>query len=74
MSPTDRQLEVLHFINTHRKTEQCNPTMAEIAAHFGWRSLNSAQDHVDLMAKKQILRKRGERHDYIVNFPYSEEI
>lgn len=49
---TDRQREILDFINEFRGKNQCNPTMREIADNFGMSSANGAHDHLVAMAKK----------------------
>jgi SOS-response transcriptional repressor LexA len=65
---TDQQFAVLYFINTFRSREQCNPTMAEISAHFGWKSINAAHDHCAVMMRKGVLSKRSNRaRGYVVN-------
>lgn len=74
---TDRQAEILAFINTFRRAEQCNPTMAEIARHFNFMSANSAQEHCAALRKKGVIRKRDERQHsrgYIVTWPHSGEM
>lgn len=70
---TDRQVDVLRYINKHRNKEQCNPTMEEISAHFGWASPNAAQTHVDAMVKKGVITRRdGKSRGYVVAYPWSE--
>lgn len=73
---TERQWEILRFINLFRDKEQCNPTMSEIARHFDFKSANAAQDHCEALRKKGVLRKRDERQHsrgYIVNFQWTHE-
>ena len=56
MSPlTRRQQQVLDFI--HREQEQggVTPTLAEIARHFGFRSLTTVADHLRLIRQKGCL-------------------
>ena len=70
---TDRQTDVLRFINKHRDAMQCNPTIMEITQHFGWASPNAAQDHIHSMERKNVLAVRGGKaRGYIVAYPYSE--
>lgn len=65
---TDRQLEVLSFINRFRETAQCNPTCSEIAIAFGFASPNAANDHLRALAYKgAITYREGHRaRGYIV--------
>lgn len=63
---TDRQTEVLVFINEYRYANQMPPTRAEIARHFGWTSANGAEDHLRRLVVKGYIellpgRSRGIR-------------
>jgi repressor LexA len=70
---TERQVQVLVFINAYRARNQCNPTMQEIAYHFGFASANASHDHVGLLRKKGVLRTRGGKaRGYIVDSPWDE--
>lgn len=72
---TDRQGDVLLFINQHRQKNQCNPTMHEIASEFGWASPNAAHAHIEALKKKGIVRKRdGLSRGYIITYPWSERL
>jgi repressor LexA len=53
--PTSRQQEVLDFIRAHRDRHETVPTLREIAAHFGFRSMTAAADHVRALQKKGLL-------------------
>jgi repressor LexA len=69
---TDRQAEVLQFINAHRAAEQCNPTCAEIAQWFGWASPNAAKDHLWALGKKGVIEFRhGKSRGYKVVWRYA---
>ena len=69
---TYRQMEVLSFINAYRATQQCNPTCAEISAHFGWASANAADDHLTALQRKLVLtRRHGKSRGYIVATAYT---
>ena len=71
---TPLQLEVLQFINQFREQEQCNPTHAEIAEYFGWRSLNSARTHLKALERRGVLRFRSPGFKgYIVTNPKASE-
>lgn len=77
---TDRQAQILVFINGFRARNQCNPTCAEIAQHFGFASANASNDHLRALIKKSVLRPRlasGRRKQqksrgYIVESPWDE--
>lgn len=76
---TERQEQVLKFINAFRSRFQCNPTRAEIAEHFGWASPNAAEDHLQCLLRKGVITPRKTRHGwqqkargFIVVSPYDE--
>ena len=46
MELTERQREVLEFIERNQQVQGVTPSLREIAAHFGFRSMSSAMDHV----------------------------
>jgi repressor LexA len=52
---TQRQREVLDFIEVTRSREGHSPTLREIARHFGFRSPKAAADHVRALQRKGIL-------------------
>jgi repressor LexA len=54
-SLTPRQAEIWQFIRRHQETEGYPPTRAEIAAHFGFRSVNAVTEHLNAMARKGAL-------------------
>lgn len=68
MTPlTGRQREVLAFINAYRLEHQMPPTRSEIAAHFGFKSANAAEDHLHaLVAKGALLLRRGQSRGIFV--------
>lgn len=53
---TNRQKEVLSFVAMFNKVHERPPTRAEIAAHFGFKSANAAQEHLKALEKKGFLR------------------
>lgn len=80
MQLTDRQAQVLSFINTFRRAEQCNPTCAEIATNFGFASVNAASEHLRALERKSVIVPRVDvctgnklARDYKVAWPYSGE-
>lgn len=65
---TDRQREILDFINEFREKNQCNLTMREIADNFGMSSANGAYEHLASMAKKGVIRLISNKaRGYLVN-------
>ncbi len=55
MDLTQRQREVLNFIQVTRSHEGHSPTLREIARHFGFRSPKAAADHVTALQRKGVL-------------------
>lgn len=56
-SPTDKQLKVLQYMRDFHREQDQLPPVAYIARHFGWRSPQSALEHVDaLIAKGELER------------------
>jgi repressor LexA len=49
---TPRQAEIWQFIRAYQETEGYPPSRAEIAARFGFRSLNAVTGHLDALARK----------------------
>lgn len=54
---TDRQRDVLEFINAHHRQQGVAPSLREIQAHFGFASPFAVQRHVDALTQKGALRK-----------------
>ena len=54
---TARQAEVLAFIKRHSALSGRPPTRAEISEHFGWSSINAADDHVRALVRKGAIRR-----------------
>jgi len=52
---TRRQQQVLTFIQRSQETRDVTPSLRDIAAHFGFRSMNSAMSHVRALRKKGAL-------------------
>ena len=52
LSLTSRQQEIFDLIKGHIKKTGIPPTRAEIALHFGFRSANSAEEHLRALARK----------------------
>src|ERR1043165_9917692 len=52
---TQRQQEVLSFIESTRARLGHSPTLREIAGHFGFRSPKAAADHVTALPRKGVL-------------------
>lgn len=54
---TDRQRDVLEFINAHHQQHGVAPSLREIQAHFGFASPFAVQRHVDALTAKGALRR-----------------
>ena len=52
---TQRQQQVLDFIQRSQETRGITPSLRDIAAHFHFRSMTSAMDHVRALRKKGAL-------------------
>lgn len=52
---TYRQQQVLDFVQASQETTGLTPTLREIAAHFGFQSMNAAADHVRALRRKGVL-------------------
>ena len=57
--PTARQLEVLDFMRAFLAENDEMPPMWVIAKHFGFRSENAAQCHVDALMRKGFLERNS---------------
>src|SRR5438874_61550 len=53
---TKKQQQILDFIQKSQQTTGVTPSLREIAAHFGFRSMSSAVDHVRLIQNKGFLQ------------------
>jgi len=53
---TQRQQQVLEFIQTQQERQGVIPSLREIAAHFRFRSMNAAADHVRALRRKGIVQ------------------
>lgn len=54
-SLTARQQEVFDFIHRTQEQQGVSPSLREIAAHFGFRSMKAAADHVAALRRKGVL-------------------
>ena len=52
---TDRQQQVLEFVQAALQSGNPAPTLREIAAHFGFGSTRAAADHVQALKRKGVL-------------------
>ncbi len=53
---TKKQRDVLRFIYNEIKSRQLPPSLREIAAHFGFASVGSVQDHLQALVQKGFLK------------------
>jgi repressor LexA len=54
---TDRQAEVLSFVETRLRVVGVSPTLEEIRHHFGFNSVNAAREHLRLIQQKGYLER-----------------
>lgn len=52
---TPRQAEILAFLRLFTERHHRPPTRAELAAHFGFRSPNAAEEHLRTLARKGVI-------------------
>ena len=57
-SLTDRQRAVLDFIRATIASDDCPPTIREVARHFGFASPRAASDHVAALERKGYLARQ----------------
>ena len=55
---TEAQAKTLSFIVQSQRENQMPPTRTEIAQHFGWKSANAAQEHLEALERKGAIRLR----------------
>jgi repressor LexA len=58
---TNRQREVLEFVEGHAASTGSSPTLEEICQHFRFRSPNAAREHLRLIAQKGHLHRQPRR-------------
>jgi len=56
---TNRQVQVLQFVEDFQDEHGGAPTLQEICDHFGFRSISSAQEHLRLIEQKGFLTKKA---------------
>jgi SOS-response transcriptional repressor LexA len=62
---TERQQEVLQFIQSHSLAKGYSPTIREICAHFGIASPNGVQVHIKALRRKGMLSETGRKQRVI---------
>ena len=63
---TQKQRKVLDFIKAFYKKHSYAPSLAEIAAHFKWASVNASKQYVEVLVKKGFVVKDSRAHRNIV--------
>lgn len=63
---TERQREILTFIEERQRSAGFAPTLKETAAHFGFRSANSVRQHLRLIENKGRLKRVPRRSRALV--------
>lgn len=56
--PTRKQRQVFRFLVAYREKHGVMPSQREIRDHFGFKSLFTVQEHLRLMEKKGLIRRR----------------
>jgi len=60
MNLTTKQRSVYQFIRAYQREHRNMPTCKAIANKFGWKSVNSAQCHVNALRKKGYIKPARE--------------
>jgi len=58
---TQRQTQILDFLQNFKNQEGVAPTYREISGHFGFKSTKAASDHVRALERKGYVRLHGNR-------------
>ena len=58
---TQRQDEILHYIQQVIERDGSSPSVQEIQSEFGFRSPNAAQTHLGALLSKGVIERRGRR-------------
>lgn len=67
---TQRQADILQFIQDAQEDSGSTPSLREIAGHFGFRSMNAARDHVRALCRKGVLKQApGRARSLVVATP-----
>ena len=57
--PTPRNLDVLAFMRQFFAENDQLPPVAPVCEHFGWRSLQAGQDHVDALLRHGLIERNA---------------
>lgn len=49
---TQRQLQILFFVDKYRRTYHCSPTLRELCQNFGWVSPQASSSHMQALTVK----------------------
>ncbi len=66
---TERQIEVLRFIEKKHRKEGLPPTIREICEQFHWASTNTAAGHLESLEKQGALQERKGRTRWLLLTP-----
>lgn len=58
---TQKQTQILAFLQDFKLREGVAPTYREISKHFGFKSTKAASDHITALEKKGYVRRHGNR-------------
>jgi repressor LexA len=75
MTLTPKQKKVLEFITTFSDEHGYSPSQAEIARHFGFKSLGTVQNYLVRLERNGLLQKtmNAQRSMKVVSQPHTEE-
>lgn len=62
MAVTERQKQILGFIESYRIEHGRSPTRGEIATHFGFSSMGTVQRHLDRLVSHGLLLRNPHKH------------
>jgi repressor LexA len=70
------QKNVMEYIASHIKTTGMPPTLREIAGHFGWKAVGTAQDIVSALRKKGFLQtpEKGKARQNVPSLEYLPQL
>jgi repressor LexA len=70
--PTDRQQQVLHYIQSHIDNDGYPPTIREICTHLGVSGTVSATRHLDALEKKGYIKRDSSSRGIALTTPATE--
>lgn len=59
---TEKQKKILEFIHVFTAENRYPPSIREIGSHFGMKSNNAVNDHLEALKRKECIRRSGDKH------------